>query len=88
MIVEEFQVFFRITKPKSPPSMIDLYLCLSEQRFVNDPYSTREEIIVREGLFILSDLYPMHVGMTVEVIKIKLLHSHLKLGKGRQLVPR
>ncbi|WP_102344828.1 hypothetical protein [Bacillus sp. Marseille-P3661] len=73
MIVEEYDVTFVIKSPRKPPELVVVYVCLSEAHYKRNPTQNKEEVIVRNGLFLLSDRCVFHPGVVIKLVKYQQL---------------
>lgn len=80
MEIQEYEVRFLINRPKRPPEIVDTYICLSHLHFDNSPNLTKEEVIVRESLFIMSDRLPLQIGITIKLLKYEPVKKGMLLG--------
>lgn len=66
--------------------MMDVYLILSDHHFEYDKSLTEEEVIMREGLFIISDSVKVELGTTIKLLKYKKVDRNNKPGLVIQLL--
>lgn len=69
MKIEEYDVSFLVKRPNKPPQLIITYLCLSEEHYKRNPTLKREELITRNSLFLLSDMYEFEPGVVIRLLK-------------------
>ncbi|WP_017756487.1 hypothetical protein [Calidifontibacillus oryziterrae] len=71
MEIEEYDVSFLVIMPNKQLHKIVTYVCLSKEHFNRNPTLNREEVILKNGLFLLTDRYNIKPESVISVVNYK-----------------
>ena len=79
MDIEVYEIYFSVRYLDKPPKFYCTDIYLTDRHFEKQDQKSKEEVIMRESLFIISDRFPLSFGASIRLLKYRPAQKNMLL---------